>query len=165
MILSESDIKSLESNNNNINNKNKSEEEEDKENEKEKEPLNHFPDAEKIQIHSINNENKNKSLNDSENLIINNWTLRKCSAKVLDRFSNFWPKWTIENTKTFLENELQNEDWKSKEKALLVLGALSNGCYEILKPHLSCILPYVIKELQHPNKFIRAITCWTLSRL
>lgn len=43
-----------------------------------------------------------------------NWTLRKCSAKILDRFSNLWPKWTIDNTKSFLEIELQNEDWKNK---------------------------------------------------
>jgi hypothetical protein len=43
-----------------------------------------------------------------------NWTLRKCSAKILDRFSNWWPKWTIENTKSFLEIELQNEDWINK---------------------------------------------------
>ena len=43
-----------------------------------------------------------------------NWTLRKCSAKILDRFSNFWPKWTIDNTKSFLEIELQSADWKNK---------------------------------------------------
>lgn len=46
----------------------------------------------------------------------------------------------------------------------MVLGALSIGCYEILKPHLSCLIPFLINELQHPNKFIRAISCWTLSR-
>lgn len=34
----------------------------------------------------------------------------------------------------------------------------------MLKPHLSCIIPFIIKELQHPNKFVRAITCWTISR-
>lgn len=43
-----------------------------------------------------------------------NWTLRKCSAKILDRFSNWWPKWTIDNTKSFLEIELQNDDWINK---------------------------------------------------
>lgn len=43
-----------------------------------------------------------------------NWTLRKCSAKILDRFSNLWPKWTIDNTKSFLEIELQNSDWINK---------------------------------------------------
>ena len=44
-----------------------------------------------------------------------NWTLRKSSAKILDKFSNWWPKWTIENSKHFLEVELQNtDDWVIK---------------------------------------------------
>merc|ERR1711957_612143 len=50
------------------------------------------------------------------------------------------------------------------EKAILALGAMAVGCYELLKPHLSCIIPFLIKELQHPNKFIRTISCWTISR-
>ena len=43
-----------------------------------------------------------------------NWTLRKCSAKILDRFSVLWAKWTIDNSKSFLELELNNEDWINK---------------------------------------------------
>lgn len=43
-----------------------------------------------------------------------NLTLRKCSAKILDHFSNIWPKLIIENVKNFLEVELQNKDWVSK---------------------------------------------------
>lgn len=62
------------------------------------------------------------NLNDQQDLGCNldgqnynpNWTLRKCSAKILDRFSNWWPKWTIDNTKSLLEIDLQNEDWINK---------------------------------------------------
>lgn len=59
-----------------------------------------------------------KEFNEEEKLVEENynpnWTLRKCSAKILDRFSNFWAKWTIDNTKSLLEIELQNEDWRNK---------------------------------------------------
>lgn len=60
------------------------------------------------------NDNDNYDGDEDDKNYNPNWTLRKCSAKILDRFSNWWPKWTIDNTKSFLEIELQNEDWINK---------------------------------------------------
>lgn len=43
-----------------------------------------------------------------------NWTLRKCVSKILDRFSNIFPKLTIEGIKCFLETDIQSQDWLIK---------------------------------------------------
>ena len=51
-----------------------------------------------------------------------------------------------------------------RERSILTLGAISQGCYEQLKPQMQTLSNFLISELQHPNKMIRAITCWTLSR-
>ena len=57
-----------------------------------------------------------------------------------------------------------NISYAFRERSILALGAIAVGSYEYLKPHLSIILSYILEELQNPNKLIRAITCWTLSR-
>jgi transportin-1 len=93
-----------------------------------------------------------------------NWTLRKCCSKLIDKLSNLYSLKVYEIVKPFLENDMQHSDWIIKEKSILTLGAIGIGCYSLLKPHLSILISFLIKELQHPNKLVRAISCWTLSR-
>lgn len=38
------------------------------------------------------------------------------------------------------------------------------GCYDFLKPDLTALIGFLIKELTNVNKFIRAISCWSISR-
>ena len=52
----------------------------------------------------------------------------------------------------------------SKEHSILALGAIANGSYQQVINHLVTLVPFLIRELQHPNMYIRAIACWTLSR-
>jgi transportin-1 len=46
----------------------------------------------------------------------------------------------------------------------LALGAIANGCNSVLKQHLNALIPFLTNELQNPNKMVRAISSWTLSR-
>jgi transportin-1 len=59
---------------------------------------------------------------------------------------------------------MQHNDWLIKERSILVLGAIGIGAYDYLKPHLNNLLTYLIGELVHQNKLVRAISSWTLSR-
>jgi transportin-1 len=93
-----------------------------------------------------------------------NWTLRKCCSKVLDKLSTIFPEIVIDVLQPYLENSMQSPEWIIKERSILVLGAIGVGCYDILKPNLNNLIDYLIKELNHQNKLVKAIACWTISR-
>lgn len=91
-------------------------------------------------------------------------TLRKVSAKVLDKLSFIYPLEIYTILKNYLENDIKHSDWVIRERSILILGAISEGSYEYLKPNLSNLIPFLIFDLQNENRFIRAISCWSLSR-
>jgi transportin-1 len=111
-------------------------------------------------------EDNDEDIEDDENVegYNPNWTLRKCCSKFIDKLSNIFPQHVFEIIKPVLENDIQHPEWIIKERSILCLGAIGIGCYPYLKPHLSNLISFLIKELQHPNKLVRAISCWTLSR-
>jgi transportin-1 len=93
-----------------------------------------------------------------------NWTLRKCSSKILDRLSNLFPLQVINTLIPFLENDLKSKEWAIKERSILCLGAVGKGSYAYLKATLQPLIKFLIGELSNSNKLVRAISCWTLSR-
>jgi len=93
-----------------------------------------------------------------------NWTLRKCCGKIIDKLSNIFPEDVIDILKPHLGSDMQHSDWKIKERSILILGAVGIGSYEYLKSDLINLIPFLMQQLSDGNKFIRAITCWTLSR-
>jgi transportin-1 len=93
-----------------------------------------------------------------------NFTLRKCCSRLMENLSTLFPHLLFEIIKPVLENEMQHSEWIIKERSILALGAIANGAYSSLKPHLPVLIPFLIRELQHPHKLVRAISCWTLSR-
>ena len=105
--------------------------------------------------------NSNNSNNNNYNPQV---TLRKCCSRVLDTLSNIFPKETFSILRIILENDIQSTDDRIKECSILAFGAISRGSYSQVKNHLKTLIPFLIRELQHPNKYVRAIACWTLSR-
>ena len=93
-----------------------------------------------------------------------NTTLRKLCARSVDKLSVVFPMEIFQFVKDQLECDMKNHDLIIREKSILALGAIGRGSYEYLKQHLSNIIPFLIIELQNPNKPIRAISCWTISR-
>ena len=93
-----------------------------------------------------------------------NTTLRKLCARTLDKLSVLFPSDVFQIVKESLERDMKNHDWIIREKSILALGAISKGSYEYLKQHLSNLCQFLITELQNPNKPVRAISCWTVSR-
>ena len=91
-------------------------------------------------------------------------TLRKSCSRILDNLSNIYPIETFQNMRPILENDIQSEEDITKEHSILALGAIANGSYQQVINHLVTLVPFLIRELQHPNMYIRAIACWTLSR-
>ncbi|KAK8622254.1 hypothetical protein V6N13_117177 [Hibiscus sabdariffa] len=97
----------------------------------------------------------------------NIWNLRKCSAAALDVLSNVFGDEILPTLMPIIQAKLSargDETWKDREAAVLVLGAIAEGCINGLYPHLSEIVAFLIPLLDDKFALIRSISCWTLSR-
>jgi transportin-1 len=92
------------------------------------------------------------------------WNLRKCSAAALDVFATDFRGPVFETILPYLMTNLKHEDWPHREAAVLALGAVAEGCIEVVTPHLPDLVPYLISLLNDPEPLVRQITCWTLGR-
>ncbi|KAK9422170.1 putative Importin N-terminal domain-containing protein [Seiridium unicorne] len=92
------------------------------------------------------------------------WTLRKCSAAALDVFARDYRAPVFESILPYLTKNLKHEDWPYREAAVLALGAIAEGCVDVVTPHLPELIPYLITLLNDQEPVVRQITCWTLGR-
>ncbi|OTB05217.1 hypothetical protein M426DRAFT_22081 [Hypoxylon sp. CI-4A] len=92
------------------------------------------------------------------------WTLRKCSAAALDVFARDFRDPVFESILPYLTKNLKHEDWPYREAAVLALGAVAEGCMNVVTPHLPELVSYLLSLLNDPEPVVRQITCWTLGR-
>ncbi|CAO2652383.1 Nn.00g006660.m01.CDS01 [Neocucurbitaria sp. VM-36] len=92
------------------------------------------------------------------------WNLRKCSAAALDVLASVFHDGVFQATLPYLTTNLSHHEWPHRESAVLALGAIADGCMEVVEPHLPNLTPYLITLLQDPKPVVRQITCWTLGR-
>lgn len=92
------------------------------------------------------------------------WTLRKCSAAALDVFARDFGADVFTSILPYLQSNLRHADWSQREAAVLALGAVAEGCMDVVVPHLPELIPYLITLLNDPEVLVRQITCWTLGR-
>jgi len=92
------------------------------------------------------------------------WNLRKCSAAALDVFATDFRGPVFETILPYLMTNLRHEEWPYREAAVLALGAVAEGCIDVVTPHLPDLVPYLISLLNDPEPLVRQITCWTLGR-
>ena len=92
------------------------------------------------------------------------WNLRKCSAAALDSIASQFGGPVFNVALPWLMENLTQQDWPSREAAVLALGAIGPGCMEDIKPHLPKLVPYLITLLNDQQPVVRQITCWALSR-
>jgi transportin-1 len=111
-----------------------------------------------------------------------NWTLRKASAVLLDRFSFRFGDLILPYVLPQIDQCLKNEKvWESRETAILVLGAIARGCLNGLRPFLTDIIQVLIQVcddsrvmifcLKNSESFLvffqpvlRSISVWAISR-
>ncbi|KAI0006925.1 armadillo-type protein [Xylariaceae sp. FL0662B] len=92
------------------------------------------------------------------------WTLRKCSAAALDVFARDFRDPVFQSILPYLTKNLKHEEWPYREAGVLALGAVAEGCIDIVTPHLPELVTYLISLLNDPEPVVRQITCWTLGR-
>lgn len=92
------------------------------------------------------------------------WSLRKCSAAALDVFANVFHQPVFEVILPYLKENLGHQLWPKREAAVLALGAIADGCMEVVSPHLPELIPFLISCLNDQEPIVRQITCWCLGR-
>lgn len=92
------------------------------------------------------------------------WNLRKCSAAALDVFATVYHQPVFEIILPYLKENLAHQEWPKREAAVLALGAVADGCMEVVQPHLPELVPFLITRLNDEEPIVRQITCWCLGR-
>ncbi|CAH2051514.1 unnamed protein product [Thlaspi arvense] len=107
---------------------------------------------------------------DDDDDSFNVWNLRKCSAAAIDVLSNVFGDEILPALMPLIQAKIStsgDETWKEREAAVLTLGAIAEGCFNGLYPHLSeasSIVEFLLPLLDDKFPLIRSISCWTLSR-
>ena len=104
----------------------------------------------------------NDDLNAEETL--SEWNLRKCSAAALDVFATKYPEDVLDNSMPHLREGIVSQDWTIREASILAFGAISQGCLDLVGPHLPELIPYLVSTLKDNEAAVRQISCWTLTR-
>jgi transportin-1 len=94
----------------------------------------------------------------------NAWSLRKCSAAALDVFAVNYHSTVFNIILPYLKENLSHSLWPKREAAVLALGAIAEGCMEVVSPHLPELVPFLISLLSDEEPVVRQITCWCLAR-
>jgi len=76
-----------------------------------------------------------------------------------------------------IAESLRSSDWHIKslfnnlimnkfirESGIMCLGALAEGSYHAITPHLKDLFPFLMTSLEDQNPLVRSISCWTLSK-
>ena len=95
---------------------------------------------------------------------LSDWNLRKCSAAALDVLSGVFRDGILPTILPVLNEMLESPKWEVRESAILVIGAIAEGCVIGMVPHLPQLVPFLIRCLADSKPLVRSITCWTLSR-
>ena len=93
------------------------------------------------------------------------WSIRKCSAAALDLLATVMPDQLLPVLLPQLKEVLFHTEWEVRESGVLALGAVAGGCLQGLSQHLPDLVPLLVASLADTRALVRAITCWTLSRL
>ncbi|KIW34512.1 uncharacterized protein PV07_01288 [Cladophialophora immunda] len=94
----------------------------------------------------------------------NAWSLRKCSAAALDVFAVNYHSAVFNIILPYLKENLSHTLWPKREAAVLALGAIAEGCMDVVSPHLPELVPFLISLLSDEEPVVRQITCWCLAR-
>eukprot|EP01135_Chromosphaera_perkinsii_P010674 Nk52_evm74s2192 gene=Nk52_evmTU74s2192 len=95
---------------------------------------------------------------------LSHWSLRKCSAAAIDVLATVFREELLPILLPILKEELSSQDWLERERGILALGAIAEGCMHGMVPHLPELVPFLISSLNDSKALVRSITCWTLSR-
>lgn len=99
---------------------------------------------------------------------VEEWNLRRVSARTLDSISEFYGDRILTPVLTVINAMMQpNQPWKELEAAILALGAICDGCFDSLTPYLPSIASRLLELLKGPQThfLVVSITLWTCTQI
>lgn len=88
------------------------------------------------------------------------WNLRKCSAATLDVLCTSFQTEVIHILIPLLKGELESSDWLHRECGILALGAAAEGGMREIAPHLTVLVPYLLRNLTDSKvNYINHVCC------
>eukprot|EP00762_Andalucia_godoyi_P004307 ANDGO_05488.mRNA.1 Importin subunit beta-2 len=91
-------------------------------------------------------------------------TVRRSAAASLDSLAACYPDELLPVMMEHVQRGLQNPDWLVREACILAIGAVADGCYELMEPSLSTMFPFLWQNASQGNPPIQRIACWTLGK-
>jgi len=80
---------------------------------------------------------------------LSGWNLRKCSAACLDTIANVFKRDILPILLPHLRSMFADQQsWIRRESGILALGAIAEGCYFSIQPHLVTLVPFLIGLLR-----------------
>jgi len=91
-------------------------------------------------------------------------SVRRCFAYAIDKLSLSYKQELLKYLLPEIQARMQHDNWEVRETAILVLGAVSHGCFHDLEPFLPQIVPTLFNLLDDKVFLIRSISAWAISR-
>ncbi|CAD7966500.1 unnamed protein product [Amoebophrya sp. A120] len=93
------------------------------------------------------------------------WTVRKAAANSLDTMAANYGSDVMDLVLPIISTHLQSTDWETQESAVLAIGAIGVGCFELMCPHLPQVFELLVtKTVTHEKPLLRSISCWCMAR-
>jgi len=94
------------------------------------------------------------------------WTLRKSAGSSLNAIAlSIDANTMLPTLMPALERKLSDQqNWKSREAAIFVLGSLADVYAEALSPQMSSLAPYLVSQVEHGGTALQVISLWAVGK-
>lgn len=92
-------------------------------------------------------------------------TADKAAAELLDTMALSLPKKHVfPPVFHFVSSNLKNSDWHYREAAMMALGVISEGCFEMMKGRIQEVLAMVLESLKDSEQIVRGAASFALGQ-
>ncbi|KAI8646872.1 armadillo-type protein [Parasitella parasitica] len=94
------------------------------------------------------------------------WTVAMASATCLSLLAQCTGNLIIQPVVPFIESNIQNENWRNREAAVMAFGSILDGPDPtVLTPFVEQALPALIQMMKDPVVHVKDTVAWTLGRI
>jgi hypothetical protein len=91
-------------------------------------------------------------------------SVRRVAAASLDSIASTVPEQLLPVLMQHIQAGLGSGDWRLREACILALGAVADGCYDLMVPSLPAMIPFLWENARHGYPPIIRISTWALGK-
>jgi len=93
------------------------------------------------------------------------WNICTAAATCIDWVTQTVGDEVVAPTIPFIEQNINNSNWKLKEAAITAFGSIMDGPKDKLKNLIVQALPLLLKHMSDPSPYVRQTTVWCIGRI